>query len=259
MVQKRLTSGVSSSLPEALSGWWKYASVHLDRCLARSLLSQRAWRERAPQPTSSQLLLRTTMCQRRGRRSSSLCRASPPAPRSSRNRACAPRMWYSWLPTAGLRALLVLAPRGAVAVAELRACAVGVGVVAEGEDGSPIFCARASPWRGRPWSRSGRCLPRRPASPSASLPDARLCRQQNRHARQQHRRGHRTDDENGLLHPLRLSSRGVEAKSENAPPVTQPGLLCLHARLEQLPRTPPRALHSASERAVSMLLSCLVG
>ena len=39
----------------------------------------------------------------------------------------------------GPGALLVLAPGGIVAVAELRAGAVGVGVVAEGEDGSPYF------------------------------------------------------------------------------------------------------------------------
>src|SRR5215213_1250733 len=124
----------------------------------------------------------------------------------------------------GPGALLVLAPCGIVAVAELLAGALRVGVVAEGEDGprylahkpcrfavglelDPPSCVVAS--------RDVSCSDQRHRPRLAA---ARLGRQHGRHGCQQQSRGHRTDNKNGLAHPLHPPLCGVEEKSENPRP-----------------------------------------
>src|SRR5918995_2069898 len=106
----------------------------------------------------------------------------------------------------GLGTFLILAPRGTVAVAELCAGAVGVGIVAEGEDGSPRLAQQPRRVAVGSVVAAG-YVSRADQRHRLRLRDARPCRQQGRHARQQHRRGYRTDDKKGLAHPLLLPQR----------------------------------------------------
>src|SRR5215208_6735286 len=102
----------------------------------------------------------------------------------------------------GPGALLVLAPGRIVAVAELRAGAVGVGVVADGEDGSPYFAQQTCRFA-VPLLVAAVDISRADQRHSLRLAGARLGRQHDRrHGCQHHRRSHRTDNKNGLAHPL---------------------------------------------------------
>src|SRR5215203_350208 len=118
----------------------------------------------------------------------------------------------------GPGALLVLAPGRIVAVAELCAGAVGVGVVADGEDGSPYFAQQTCRFA-VPLLVAAVDISRADQRHSLRLAAARLGRQHDRrHGCQQQRRGQRTDNKNGLAHPLHPPLCGVEEKSENPPP-----------------------------------------
>src|SRR5918998_5120864 len=101
----------------------------------------------------------------------------------------------------GPGALLVLAPSGIVAVAELRAGTLGVDVVAEGEDGSRYSAQQPCRFAvGLEVASSD--VTRADQRHRPRLADAGHCRQHDRHACQHHRRGYRTDNKNALAHPL---------------------------------------------------------
>src|SRR5215207_3995075 len=100
----------------------------------------------------------------------------------------------------GLRALLVLAPGGIVAVAELRAGALGVGTVAEVEDGSRYCAQQPCRFAVVPEVASG-YVSRSDQRHRLRLAYALRCPRHGRHTCQQHRPGHRTDNNNGFPHP----------------------------------------------------------
>src|SRR5215213_708342 len=105
----------------------------------------------------------------------------------------------------------VLAPGGIVAVAELRAGALGVDVVAEGEDGSRYLaqqlCCFAVSLEVAPCDVS-----RADQRHRLGLADARHCLQHGHRACKHHRRGYRSASKNDLEHPLRPPLCGVEDK-----------------------------------------------
>src|SRR5215207_1250172 len=111
------------------------------------------------------------------------------------------------------RAVFVPAPGGIVAVAELRAGALGVDVVAEGEDGSRYSAQRPCCFAVSLEVASGD-VSRADQRHCPRLADARHCRQHVHRACQHHRRGYRSASKNDLAHPLHPPLCGVEDKSE---------------------------------------------
>jgi hypothetical protein len=101
----------------------------------------------------------------------------------------------------GPGALLVGAPGGIVAVLVLLAGTLRVDVVAEGEDGSRYFAHKPCRFAVGLEVASGD-VSRAEQRHRLGLADARRSRQQGRHGCHKHRGGHRTDNKNGLAHPL---------------------------------------------------------
>src|SRR5215213_10928725 len=134
-----------------------------------------------------------------------------------------------------LRAVFVPAPGGIVAVAELRAGALGVDVVAEGEDGSRYSAQRPCCFAVSLEVASGD-VSRADQRHCPRLADARHCRQHVHRACQHHHRGYRSASKNDLAHPLHPPLCGVEDKSEIPPPLYVRDYYEGMQGLQQLPR-----------------------